>query len=160
MITRIRLIAALAFLLGGHWATAQQMGKLLVLRNTGAQQSARACLISENEIPLARLSNQHAILLELPSGSHTLQTRLKSGPVMGFSVTSHPDGYTFYELKLYKTRGILPSSGYRFRLVPLSPKKLTVYLRDEDWLRRDLPDEEYKTLCKILKVQPLVGQTR
>lgn len=157
---RVRLMAVMVFLLSGQWIMAQEMGKILVLRNTGAQQSARNCQLSENEIPLASLSNQEAVLLELPAGPHTLQTRLKSGPVMGYTATSHPSGYTFYELQLHKSRGILPSSGYRFRLVPLSPKRLAVYLRDENWLRKDLGAEEYEALCKMLQVKPLVGQSR
>jgi hypothetical protein len=153
-----RAIPLIILLLCGQAMTAQNMGKLLILRNTGAQQSARTCLLQEGEQALGHLANRQAMMLELPAGPHTLQTRLKTGPVMGYSVHSQAGAYTFYELQLYKTRGILPSSGYRFRIVPLSPKRLFVLLRDEEWLRHDLGPDEYDILCKMLKVRPMMGQ--
>ena len=135
-------------------------GKVLLLRSTGVQQSARTCQILENKEQLTNLSNNEAVLLELPAGNHMLQTRLRKGPVLGSSVAVHPGAYSFYELKLHKSRGVLPSSGYRFRIVPLSPKRLYVFLRDEDWIRRDLGQEEYDVLCEMLKVNPPVGRSR
>ncbi|MEM0995509.1 MAG: hypothetical protein AAGN35_00455 [Bacteroidota bacterium] len=135
-----------------------ESGKVLLVRATGAQQSARVCQVMQGENRLANLSNQEAVLLELPAGNQMLQTRIKKGTVLGSSILVHPGAYSFYELKLYKSRGLLPSSGYRFRIVPLSPKRLYVFLRDEDWLRRDLGAEEYAQLCRMLKVEPAVGR--